>query len=222
MVSLFSEEQTEPVIRYYCNEKENAISVKVTDKAAGTVQTRIDTAFVETLTEILISTFDGLSAYMDDNQTENYLTGIKERLHVIDTNLTASAETVESFMAMTDNLQDLIAATSDMLELTGSGTQADHNKISDSAKKVQDLSDSVDTVNQQIDQLLANSVSAYAGVESKIDDSFRTLSDDRADLSENLEGLSTDVQTLIDRYTEWETDLSDLRDALPESAAITR
>lgn len=222
MVSLFSEEQTEPVIRYYCNEKENAISVKVTDKAAGTVQTKIDTAFVETLTEILISSFDGLSAYLDENQTENYLTGIKERLHVIDTDLTTSAETVESFMAMTDTLQDLIAATSDMLELTGNGTQADHNKISDSAEKVQDLSDSVDTVNQQIDQLLANSVSAYAGVESKIADSFQTLSDDRADLSENLEGLSADVQTLIDRYTEWETDLTDLRDALPESAAITR
>ena len=77
MISLFSEEQTEPVIRYYVNEKENAISVKITDKAAGTVQTKIDTAFVETLSEIMISTFDGLSAYIDESQTENYLTGMK-------------------------------------------------------------------------------------------------------------------------------------------------
>ena len=116
MLSLFSEDKTDPVIRYYCNEKENAISVKVTDKAAGTVQARIDTAFVETLSEIMISTYDGLSGYLDENQTENYLTGIKDRLRVINNNLNASAETIESFMGMTDTLQDLIATTSDMLE----------------------------------------------------------------------------------------------------------
>ena len=222
MLSLFSEDKTDPVIRYYCNEKENAISVKVTDKAAGTVQARIDTAFVETLSEIMISTYDGLSGYLDENQTENYLTGIKDRLRVINNNLNASAETIESFMGMTDTLQDLIATTSDMLEQTGSGTQTDQNKISDSADQVQDLSDSIDTVNQQIDQSLKNSVNAYSGVEDKIDQSFQTLSDDRADLSDNLEGLSADVQTLIDRYMEWKTDLTNLQESLPEGEIIIR
>ena len=222
MISLFSEEQTEPVIRYYVNEKENAISVKVTDKAAGTVQTKIDTAFVETLSEIMISTFDGLSAYMDESQTENYLTGMKDRLRVINNNLATSAETIESFLGMTDTLQNLITATSDILEQTGSSTQTDHKKISDSADKVTDLSDSIDTVNRQIDQMLKNSVSAYSGVEDKIDESFQTLSGDRNDLADDLQGLSADEQILIDRYTEWKNDLTNIQESLPEGEIVIR
>ena len=222
MISLFSEEQTEPVIRYYVNEKENAISVKITDKAAGTVQTKIDTAFVETLSEIMISTFDGLSAYIDESPTEHYLTGMTDRLRVINNNLATSAETIESFLGMTDTLQNLITATSDILEQTGSSTQTDHKKISDSADKVKDLSDSIDTVNRQIDQMLKNSVSAYSGVEDKIDESFQTLSGDRNDLADDLQGLSADEQILIDRYTEWKNDLTNIQESLPEGEIVIR
>lgn len=224
MMSLFSDDTTNPVIRYYSNEKENAISPKVTDKAAGTVQQKIDETFVETVSEIMIGTFDMLSSYMDESQTEDYLSGIKDRLQTIRTNLLSSAETVNAFLAMSDTLQGLIGTTSDLLEQTGNSTQADYSKISDSSNEVQDISDSVDAINKQIEQMLANSVTAYSGVESKIDNSFQTLSDDRSAISENLAGLSDDIGLLIDRYTGWKDDLTtiqnNLTDLLPEDETV--
>ena len=91
MMSLLSAEGTNPVIRYYTNEKENAISPKVTDKVAGALQQKIDETFVQTASEVIINTFETLSSYLDDGVAESFLDDLYGRLKTVEGSLTSSA-----------------------------------------------------------------------------------------------------------------------------------
>ena len=77
MMSLFSGEDINPVIRYYSNQKMNAVSPKVTDKASAALQQEIDKAFAETAADALINVFNTITLFLDKEQTQSLLGGIR-------------------------------------------------------------------------------------------------------------------------------------------------
>ena len=222
MMSLLSAEGTNPVIRYYANEKENAISPKVTDKVAGALQQKIDETFVQTASEVIINTFETLSSYLDDGVAESFLDDLYGRLKTVEGSLTSSADTIEVFGDLTETLQKVLDATSDLLTDRDRTERTDRRKLSDAADQVRDLSGTLDTVSNQIDRALSDGAAACSGVRTRIDGAFRSLSSDQTAVSDNLRGMAGQVQTLIDRYTGWRSDLERLAAALPEGEILLR
>ena len=222
MMSLLSADGTNPVIRYYANEKENAISPKVTDKVAGALQQKIDETFVETASEVIINTFGTISSYLDDGVTASFMDGLYSRLKDVGDSLTSSADTIEVFGDLTETLQKVLDATSDLLTDRDRLERTDRRKLTDAADRVKDLSGTLDTVSNQIDRALYDGAVACSGVRTRIDDAFQSLSADQSAVSGNLQGLSAQIQTLIDRYTGWRTDLERLADTLPEGEVLLR
>lgn len=216
MMSLLSSSGTHPVIRYYANEKENAISPKVTDKVAGALQNKIDETFVETASQVILTTFDTISDYIDDSVAASFLEGLDNRLKTLEVSLTSAADTIEVFGDLTETLQSVLDATSDLLTERDRTERTDRRKLTDAADRVRDLSGTLDTVSKQIDRALDDGSAAYSGVRTRIDEIFRGLSADQSAVSGDLRGLAGQIQTLIDRYTGWRSDLEKLSDALPE------
>ena len=179
MMSLLSAEGTNPVIRYYANEKENAISPKVTDKVAGALQQKIDETFVQTASEVIINTFETLSSYLDDGVAESFLDDLYGRLKTVEGSLTSSADTIEVFGDLTETLQKVLDATSDLLTDRDRTERTDRRKLSDAADQVRDLSGTLDTVSNQIDRALSDGAAACSGVRTRIDGAFRSLSSDQ-------------------------------------------
>lgn len=81
MVSVLSGKITQPEIKYYLNEKKNAIAPKVTDTGASTIQSEVNSTFIsiasETLAELLNSTsasvvqgVDGIHSNLNSNLQE--------------------------------------------------------------------------------------------------------------------------------------------------------
>ena len=222
MMSLFTADETNPVIRYYSNEKENAISPIVTDKVAGALQQKIDDTFIETTSEVIINTFDSLSSYLDNGKATSFLNGLDNRLHTIETSLVSSANTVSALADMTDSLEGILDTMADMLDQRDRADRSSRRELTNAADQVQDLSDTVDTLSRQIDCMLSDGAAVYSGVQAQIDDSFQTLSDDRTAISANLNGLADQVQVLIDRYERWRGSLERLSDALPSGEVLIR
>lgn len=222
MLSLFSGNETNPVIRYYSNEKENAITPKVTDIAANTIQQQIDEVFAQTSYEVMIGVFDNFSAVLEDGNADAFLEELTTRLNTMEGTLSSSADTIEAFAGLTESLQGMMDATSEMFTQTDQAEEESDEKIAEAAGKVEDISASVDAVSQKISDVLADGVSAYANVQSQISESFGAVSSDREDISNNLNGMADQVQTLIDRYGEWKADLEALSDALPAEETLIR
>ena len=210
MISVFSKNATNPVIKYYSNEKENAISPKVTDKASGALQQKIDEAFAATVSETMVKVFQSISSYMDEEQTQTFLGEMKQRLNTVGDNLTFAADTVDSYGTMADSLITLLNDTSALLAKTEKADKADRSKLKDSADKIRKIPDSLDGISELIDGALTDSAGIYSNLGTQIDSDFATLANDREAISGNLKGMADDVQTLIDRYTGWRNDLEDL------------
>ena len=222
MMSLFTANETNPVIRYYSNEKQNAISPKVTDKVAGALQQKIDDAFVETASEVIINTFDSLSSYLDDGKAASFLNGLDNRLNTIENSLISSADTVSALADMADSLEGILDTMADMLDQRDRSERSTRRELTNAADQVQDLSNTVDRLSRQIDRMLSDGNTVYSGVQVQIGESFQILSDDRAAISADLNGLADQVQMLIDRYERWRDSLERLSDSLPSGEVLIR
>ncbi len=222
IMSLFSEKERHPVITYYSNQKVNAISPKVTDKASSALQETIGEMFMKTLSEVTINSLSNSSGYLSEAKMEEGLQEMDKRLKVLENDMNSSADIVDAVVNMTDTLDGLCNTTSKMVDQAGSKDRSDRSKLKEAASKVNSLSSDFSGISKKISSMLSDSVDSFSEVESQIDDSFDTLTTDRDKISSDLKGMSGDIQTLIDRYTAWERDLTNLQEALPEDEIIVR
>lgn len=220
MMSLFSGEDINPVIRYYSNQKMNAVSPKVTDKASAALQQEIDKAFAETAADALINVFNTITLFLDKEQTQSLLGELNDRMNSVEKNLLFASDTVNAYTDMVNSLTDLIQTTNKALEHTGSDEEADRQKFTDAAERISGLSDSFDNISGVIETVLSDGMQIYTNVDAQIAENFTVLQDDSANVSENLIGTADDVQILIDRYTGWRDSLEELVDTLENSDGI--
>lgn len=109
LVSITTGEFTRPVLRYYVNEKANAIAPKITDVGASTLEEQITTAFVEQVAQaateglkdagesaelrILTAQTDTLNAF---DEAVGTITSAREGLAELQSDLTGARENVSS------------------------------------------------------------------------------------------------------------------------------
>lgn len=72
LMTVFSNDITEPKIIYYDNEKENAIAQRVTATGASTLQETIDETFTETVASVALGTTSSLTSFMSGDGILTY------------------------------------------------------------------------------------------------------------------------------------------------------
>ena len=72
LMTVFSDDITEPKIIYYDNEKENAIAQRVTATGASTLQETIDETFTETVASVALGTTSSLTSFMSGDGILTY------------------------------------------------------------------------------------------------------------------------------------------------------
>ena len=99
MMSIFSSNVTHPEIKYYINEKENAIAPKVTQKGANAVQQQINNTFIQTVSQTVLEAFQLVSNISDNTDDQTIADNLSNALTQISTNLSSAAGTVQAFSA---------------------------------------------------------------------------------------------------------------------------
>ena len=80
MMSLFSSHTEKASLRYYLNEKENAIAPKITDKGSSAVRRQVDQIFAETITQAGIDLLDTVSAIADRGDVRSIASALTENV----------------------------------------------------------------------------------------------------------------------------------------------
>ena len=70
MMSIFTSNVTHPEIKYYINEKDNAIAPKVTVKGANAVQQQINDTFVQTVSQTALEAFQLVNNVADETDEQ--------------------------------------------------------------------------------------------------------------------------------------------------------
>lgn len=80
LMTVFTDDITEPRIIYYDNEKENAIAQRVTATGASTLQETIDETFTETVASVALGTTSSLTSFMSGDGILTYAQTLGSRL----------------------------------------------------------------------------------------------------------------------------------------------
>ncbi|WP_392486807.1 YhgE/Pip family protein [Haloimpatiens sp. FM7315] len=99
--TILSDNSMKPTLEYYVNEKINAISPKITDKGASTIQANISSSFIESVTEQIISTMRNVGVELTDvkplfNVQKKDLDSLIKNLPSVITRLNSTANSIKS------------------------------------------------------------------------------------------------------------------------------
>ena len=107
LISFLGGDVTNPRISYYVNEKKNAIAPKITNKVKNTVQEEVNSAFVGTLAEALVSASEYIVTVDNEGSTSS---AALSKLEVMDKDLLTAISLLDSYIALCESTESVIAS----------------------------------------------------------------------------------------------------------------
>ena len=214
MMSIFSSNVTHPEIKYYINEKENAIAPKVTQKGANAVQQQINNTFIQTVSQTVLEAFQLVSNISDNTDDQTIADNLSNALTQISTNLSSAAGTVQAFSDMASSASTMLNTTTEFLNQSGSGTKASVNALGAAGNGIDSLNSALTGATQSINQALSQSSAFYSAVSSCVGNALDSYNSDAQACANALTAVSGRVQNLIDGYQSLEDSLTKISESV--------
>ena len=178
VLSFINGDLTNPVLKYYENEKKNAIAPKITGKAQTAVQEEVNAAFVETLAGYVSDAASVAEARGVDPQ--EMLADLSDRIDDLSNDLNSCIVLANSAAGLTDasgnlinvsgefidSTHDVFAANDKMLEAADEELakikKADNQKLEDAVDKVKDTAGSLKTFRTEVTEIISTGDIGYA------------------------------------------------------------
>lgn len=231
VLSFISGNLDNPKLRYYENEKKNAIAPKITGKARTAVQEQVDATFVQTLADYVAKAVSIADATGFNPQS--MLGDLSEKTALL-------SERLDDCLVMLDAAQSLSDAAESLLNVSGSLTDSagdavdsekkvldsastvapedgsDYTKVTESVKKISDRNHKVLTDIRSKFEELKNDMDLYNEfVEKGLRIEKKAISDlikANRKASDSLKKLG--LNTLADRFADLNTDLDAISEKL--------
>lgn len=198
-----------PSVTYYENEKKNAVASKITDTGKSTLQSNINTEFVNTVIQTAMSSTDGMLADRD------IIGGVLDNLNRLGDNLDGYKGTIASFVssnaALSGSLHDLRVQIPDSLPDNSATMEALQNQTSKAADeyiaKLDRITAATRTTSQALSAQLQWVLTAIennlptdeilAGIDNA-QDLLDSMNDQSDTLTEQLQNISDQLGGVID------------------------
>lgn len=216
MMSIFTPNVTHPEIKYYINEKENAIAPKVTVKGANAVQQQINDTFVQTVAQTALEAFQLVNNVADETDDQTIADNLSAALTQISTDLSSAAGTVQAFSDMANSAAIMLNTTTEFLSQSGSGTKASVNALGEAGNGIDSLNSALTGTTDSINQALSQSASFYSAVSTCVGNALDSYNSDAQACANALTAVSGRVQNLMDGYQALENSLSGIADSITE------
>lgn len=229
IMDAFSGERDQAQVRFYQNEKRNAIASIVTDKASAAVQQDIDSSFAEAVTTAGAGVLDELAGLLDDDQVAGFASKLDAAVDEGASALADTADDVRGFSSLLASTESLLGTSSgaadsslaatldagDALRETASGIAGTGDALDGAASSVADAlaqgASGLDAVSDAIDQAFATAGSQAQGLEDALGRAADAVDAQVAklqDLSDRLGGTDTLIETFERSYGTGEGNVS--------------
>lgn len=198
-----------PSVTYYENEKKNAVASKITDTGKSTLQSNINTEFVNTVIQTAMSSTDGMLADRD------IIGGVLDNLNRLGDNLDGYKGTIASFVssnaALSGSLHDLRVQIPDSLPDNSATIEALQNQTSKAADEYIAKLDRITAATRATSQALSAQLQwvltaiennlptdeILAGIDNA-QDLLDSMNDQSDTLTEQLQNISDQLGGVID------------------------
>lgn len=217
LMTVFTDDITEPRIIYYDNEKENAIAQRVTATGASTLQETIDETFTETVASVALGTTSSLTSFMSGDGILTYAQTLGSRLGEAVGEVGAAADQAQAYADLMGSTTSLVNATASILKEAGKAPDATAPLVSEAQEGLTSGRDGLSAASTAAEKALTAADASYDAVARAADEAFATMKDDPAAAQGVLAACRSDVQGLAQAY---QTMRDTLAGADPDSPAV--
>ncbi|MBT1177717.1 YhgE/Pip domain-containing protein [Bifidobacterium callimiconis] len=233
MMTLFSPKVKHAKLKYYTNEKINAIAPHVTDEGADTIADQIDSTFAKTIGQVGLDLATTLAKYAQGDQMQNYVANATGHIDAMGDQLTSASAQTASYSKLLASTESIIDSTSNLIDSSGKTVTDAKNGLKQAQDGVTSLDNALNGTADTLGSALSQSEKSYDSVSGKVDTAFDAIGTQSDAASKQLTALSGKVsgaadgyQSLIDALNDMKTatgsDSSDVQTALDDAiTAVT-
>lgn len=220
MMTFFTDDAHQATITYYRNEKKNALAPNLTGAGADEVAAQINEMFAETIASTALDIASALADQLNRPQSQEALTRFDENIGDFATRLTATADTLGDYRALTDSAATLLDTAKALLDQTSSAVDAAGTQLSDARAGVDDVASALDSSVDTATNALQTSKDAFASCGDDVDALFDDASHNAAAVSDALRKQADIIATQASEYRKLHDVLANLT-AAGNDASIT-
>lgn len=197
LISFLGGDLKHPQITYYENEKKNAIAPKITGKVKTTVQEEINTAFVSTLAETILT----MSDYVATAEPNSSMTDtILDKLYDLDRDMQTYITIMDSYISMIDAANSLMDATGEVTGQLDSIMESGRSIANSAEAAANSAEDAVDTTSDLVSLNLDSMKDSLSVIEKAVDDILDRIQNTGDVGVEQIDSLRVAVDALQSRF----------------------
>lgn len=172
-------------IKYYVNEKKNAIAPKITDKGSSSIEEQVKSTFVETITTVIATALNITSSELSGNKTEladkitSSLDDIKDEINTFQSGISVFNSTLDTVKNLLKTNQNALPKISETLSKSGVITSSVKDAIDSTRSASSKLTDS-------LSDILSSTKSMEENISSQVKAAFDSIETDSAAAAEKL------------------------------------
>lgn len=186
LLTALSDNPVKAQVKFYQNEKANAIAQIVTNKASAAIEKDIDESFASTVTTVGAGVLDQLGNYLDDDKIAEVAANLDTAVLKSSETLTSTAQTMRGFADTLDATQGLLGSGSSAFDASLSSALSVGNSLTGAASNVRDLGNALDGTTGSINDAIASSSASIGAVSDAIDSAFDAVDAPTNDLIDAL------------------------------------
>ena len=204
LISFLSDSMEHPQLKYYCNQKANAIAPKITDKAKTAVQQQVNQTFIDTIVSTIAGTGD--SVIKDaDKETGSLMDAVINRLTSARTTLSTYDVILNSMLAITDLTSSISSSSNSAAPQVYTQLQLQQKQLitlqalvnGNSAESLNELSSALSNQMSQIQSIMSSLTELYSDMNMDVADLSAAIKLTSGSLTQTKELLS-DLKTKLD------------------------
>lgn len=172
MMTFYSPEVEHASILYYTNEKKNVVAPKLTERGADDVANKINTIFVEKVSEVGLNVASSLVDYTDNKQFVNQITQLSDNIATLSGRMAQASEVVSGYSSLLFASESLIASSADLLRETSDSAQQVLDTTDNAKQSINSLTDAMAVSTDALHSALEKSTDSFEGVSESIDTAF--------------------------------------------------
>ena len=186
LLTALSDNPVKAQVKFYQNEKANAIAQIVTNKASAAIEKDIDESFASTVTTVGAGALDQLGYYLDDDKIAEVAANLDTAVQKSSEMLASTAQTMRGFADTLDATQGLLGSGSSAFDASLSSALSVGNSLTGAASNVRDLGNALDGTTGSINDAIASSSASIGAVSDAIDSAFDAVDAPTNDLIDAL------------------------------------
>lgn len=216
MFSFYTKDTEHAKIIYYTNEKKNAVAPRVTDQGADQVSAQINTAFAETLSDLLLGMTDTLSGIIDSGDENGEIADLSNTIRTAGTEMGSTASLLSTYSALIASAQSLLESSATLLGQAQDAVAVTEDAVQEGKQGAEQIADALKVSTEALEKALKASAESFDGTGELIDQAFNDADQSASDAAIALRTQAAHTQDQINTYKKILESLETIEDNVSE------